>query len=139
MRALSVGADEALYVVTLEMDDEGEIRQAIHEAKRMPGPVFTCSFERPVQLTGASGSPIVDKNGLLVGIVTGKTLMDLGNPGDFVRSCSAHSVMELMPVIKSAVAEKGVASPAQTKTVIRKPGKRSVPSNETPPIASTSA
>jgi hypothetical protein len=76
-------------------------------ARRIPGFGFTGVMEAPVSLAGLSGAPIVDTNGLLVGIVSGDSGLNLRTPRGSVRGFTGHFVSELMPVLKEAVAQKG--------------------------------
>jgi hypothetical protein len=98
-----VTLDEPLRLITYAADPEGNLRQVVYNARRVPGLIFTCLLDKPVDLNGCSGSPVVDTNGLLVGIVTGGTLLDLDNRSDTVRGFSGHRVSELMPVLKTAM------------------------------------
>ena len=105
LRLSMVPFGETLHVITFAADTNGNLRQVVNDAKRIPGLFFACSFEKPVDLRGCSGAPVVDKNGLLVGIVTGGILMDPHNPSNnnTVPVFSGHLVSELMPVLKSAM------------------------------------
>ena len=119
VRLTPVTFNEPLHVITYERERGGEMRQVVYNAKRVPGPVFTCILEFPEELTGSSGAPVVDKDGLLVGIVTGGTMMDYNNPTSYSRAFSGHLISELMPVLKSAIAQKGVAPLTPVKAVFR--------------------
>jgi hypothetical protein len=98
-----VTLDEPLRLITYAADQEGNLRQVVYNARRVPGLIFTCLLDKPVDLNGCSGSPVVDTNGLLVGIVTGGTMLDLDNRSDTGRGFSGHRVSELMPVLKTAM------------------------------------
>jgi hypothetical protein len=104
-----VTLDEPLHLITYAADTNGTLHQAVYNARRVPGLSFTCLLDKPVDLNGCSGAPVVDKNGLLVGIATGGTLMDLGSRSDIVQGFTGHLVSELMPVLKSAVSGQKTA------------------------------
>ncbi len=97
-------------------ENNGHAQQVAHKVRRVPGLGFTCVMETPAELNGFSGAPIVDQNGLLVGILT----VDMNSPG-YARIFTGHLISELMPVLKEARAVKGMA----TLTPIR-------PANKTP-------
>jgi hypothetical protein len=99
--------DEPLRLITYAVDQDGNLRQVVYNATRVPGLIFTCRLDKPADLNGCSGAPVVDKNGLLVGIVTGPALMDLDNRSDTVRGFTGHLVSELMPVLKTAMSGNG--------------------------------
>jgi hypothetical protein len=80
---------------------------------------FTCMMDKPAYLNGFSGSPIVDTNGLLVGVLTGGSMIDMNNPSGYMRSFTGHLISELMPVLKEAVAQKGTAKLMPIKAVDR--------------------
>ena len=105
VRLTQVLMGEQLKVIKLGYED-GEIRQTVIGAKRIPGLVFTCELEQPTDLNGCSGAPVVDKDGRLVAIVTGGTLMGLLKPSEPMRGFSAHPITELMPVFKAALRSK---------------------------------
>jgi hypothetical protein len=94
---------ESLHVITFATDTNGNPRQVVYNAKRIPGLFFACELEKPVDLRGCSGAPVVDNHGLIVGIVTGGIQMDLNSPSNTVHAFSGHLVSELMPVLKSAM------------------------------------
>ena len=100
---------ESLHVITCAMDKGGDLRQVVLNARRLPGLGFTCELEKPAELNGCSGAPVVDKDGLLVGIVTGGTPADLINPSNSVRAFSGHLVSELTPLMKAAISRKKIA------------------------------
>lgn len=104
-----VTLDEPLRLITYAADKDGNLRQVVYNARRVPGLIFTCRLDEPADLNGCSGAPVVDKNGLLVGIVTGATMMDLDNRSDTVRGFTGHLVSELMPVLKTAMSGNGAA------------------------------
>jgi hypothetical protein len=132
VRIKPVTNDEPLHVIAFREDPQGNLRQVTYKAKRVAGASFTCVLEETVVLNGCSGAPVVDKDGLLVGIVTGGTLMDLKNSSGYVRSFTGHAVSELLPVLKAAVVKKGIPeSPA--KVVIR-PGKKERPTEDEEPV-----
>ncbi len=93
---------EPLHVVTYAVDTNGDPRQVVYNAKRVPGLIFTCILDKPADLNGSSGAPVLDNSGRLVGIVTGGTLMDINSPSNTVHAFSGHLVSELMPVLKAA-------------------------------------
>lgn len=100
-----VGRDETLRLITFVPDKDGTLRQMVYNAHRVPGLIFTCQLDAPADLNGCSGAPVVDKDGLLVGIVTGGTLMDLDKRSDAMRGFSGHLISELMPVLKTAMTD----------------------------------
>jgi hypothetical protein len=119
VRMKPVTIDEPLRVVAIGQDRLGNLRQMTYNAKRIPGLLFTCALEHPVNLNGCSGAPVVDKDGLLVGIVTSGPLMDLNSSSGYARSFSGRTLSELLPVLKAAVAQKGIAPPSQAKAAVR--------------------
>lgn len=124
VRLKPVAAEEPLQVITFGMDRRGNLRQVTYHAKRLPSPFFTCALDRPADLNGCSGAPVVDKDGLLVAIVTGGTLMDLNDPTGWARSFSGRTIGELLPVLKAEVAKKGIAPPSPAAKVIVHPAKK---------------
>jgi hypothetical protein len=104
-----VPLDEPLRLITYAEDEDENLQQVVYNARRVPGLIFTCLLDKPVDLNGCSGSPVVDTNGLLVGIATGGTLMDLDNRSDTMRGFTGHLVSELMPVLKAALSDKQAA------------------------------
>ena len=110
MRLCPVTFNERLHVITYAANTNGDLQQVIYNAKRVPAMSFTCQLDKPADLNGCSGAPVVDQDGRLVGIVTGGTLMDLNSPSNTVHAFSGHLVSELMPVLKSAMTAAKPAS-----------------------------
>jgi len=106
VRLESVTFGEPLHVITYAANTNGELQQVVYGARRVPGMMFTCLLEKPAVLDGCSGAPVVDKNGLLVAIVTGGTMMDINNPSGPVQAFTGHSVSELLPVFKADISGK---------------------------------
>jgi len=97
---------ESLHVITYAANTNGELEQVVYGARRIPGMMFSCLLDRPVDLRGCCGAPVVDKDGLLVAIVTGGFMMDVNNPSGSVPAFTGHLVSELMPVFKAAMTDK---------------------------------
>jgi CBS domain-containing protein len=109
IRSRPVAMDEALWIVGFEATGEGDLRQVVRAARRFPGGLgFTCELLVPAEMDGWSGAPILDRDGALVGIVTGGTLMDLINsPGTSKKHAfTGHVITELTPVIKAGIKRK---------------------------------
>lgn len=106
VRLKPVTFGEPLHVITCALDKDGKAQQVVLGARRLPGLGFICGLEQPGELNGCSGAPVVDKDGLLVAIVTGGTLADLNNRASTVRTFSGHLVSELTPLMKTAVSRK---------------------------------
>jgi hypothetical protein len=122
LRLTPVPMTERLRVVTYLRDKDDNVRQVIHDARRVPGAtMFTCVLDKPAELDGFSGAPVLDKDGLLVGIVTGGSLMNMSISTGQVPAFSGHLAIELMPVIKAAVASKGVVALTAMKSVSKIP------------------
>jgi hypothetical protein len=121
LRLTPITVKEQLHVVTYSWDFDGNVRQVIHNAHLIPGTIFQCELEKPTELEGFSGAPVLDENGLLVGIVTGGTLRDLGNQTGYVHAFSGHLAKELMPVLKPAVESKGTPALPPIKAVFSLP------------------
>jgi len=83
---------ETLYMITYDWDENAGAQQIVHKVHRVPGMGFTCFMENPAELNGFSGAPIVDKNGLLVGILTGGSILD-SNPMGYTHAFR-HTVSE---------------------------------------------
>ncbi len=109
VRLKPVAFGESLRVITCALDKDGNLQQVVLNARRLPRMGFTCELEKPAELNGCSGAPVVDKDGLLVGIVTGGTLANLNNPSSSVRAFSGHLVSELTPLMKAAISRKKAA------------------------------
>ncbi len=110
VRLTPVSMNEKLHVAGYSVDYDGNVRQLILPAHRIPGFGFQCVLEEPADLTGFSGAPVLDQNGLLVGIVTGGSLAGLGAIGGYSRAFSGHLARELIPVLKPEVKTKGMAT-----------------------------
>jgi hypothetical protein len=121
LRLSPVTINETLYVLTYDWDDNGRARQVVHKAHRVPGMGFNCAMETPAELNGFSGAPIVDKNGLLVGILTGGSVLDINNASSSMHAFTGHLAKELMPVLEEAVAVKGAATLTPIKTISKTP------------------
>ena len=105
IRLKPVAIGEPVHVICFSFQD-GDLRQTVLSAKRIPGLLFSCELSEPTDLNGCSGAPVVDKDGLLVAIVTGGTLMDFGRSSSTVRAFSGHTISELLPVLKAALHQK---------------------------------
>lgn len=116
LRLSPVLTTETLYMITYDWDDKDSAQQVVHKVHRVPGFGFTCLMENPAELNGFSGAPIVDKNGLLVGILTGGSILD-SSPTGYTHAFTGHLASELMPVLKDALALKGSATLTPIKTV----------------------
>ena len=103
VRLTLVPSGEPLRVITYATNAAGNLQQVVYNARRVPGLLFTCWLDKPAHLNGCSGAPVVDKNGLLVGIVTGTARVDLETPAGTTRGFTGHLVSELMPVLKTAL------------------------------------
>jgi hypothetical protein len=110
LRLSPVIIGEPLYVVTYARDDQGLTQQVVHKVRRAPTLDFTCLLENPTELNGFSGAPIVDQHGLLVGILTGGSDLDINNATGYMRAIRGHLARELMPLLKEEVAAKGFAT-----------------------------
>ena len=86
-------------------------------------------METPAELNGFSGAPIVDTNGLLIGILTDSSMPGTNNPSSDKHDFTGHLACELMPVLEEAVAVKGMTTLTHIKTV----SKTSVQTGNTSP------
>ena len=120
LRLAPVTMMERLRIVTYARTRNGEVVQTIHEAHRVPGRAFTCVLETPSEIHGFDGAPVLDKDGLLAGIVTSE-VTDMNNPTSQVLALSGHLTSELLPVLKPAVVSKGAVMLAPLKAVVRVP------------------
>jgi hypothetical protein len=93
---------EALSLVRYSVDDDGVLLQEVCPAHRTSSLLFMCELDEPADLRGCSGAPVVDKNGLLVGIATAGLVGSDRGSGQF-RNFMARPVTELLPVLKSTV------------------------------------
>jgi hypothetical protein len=109
VRLKPVTFGEPLHLITCALDKDGNLQQVVLDARRVPGLGFVCELEKPAELNGCSGAPVVDKDGLLVGIVTGGTLAYVNNRSSTVRAFSGHLVSELTPLMKAAISRKKIA------------------------------
>jgi hypothetical protein len=130
LRLTPITVKDQLYVITYSWDFDGSIRQVVHNAHLIAGTIFQCELEKPAELQGFSGAPVLDDKGLLVGIVTGGTLRDLGNQSGYAHAFSGHLARELMPLLKQAVEAKGTPALAPIKAVFSLPTQ---PRNDTGP------
>jgi hypothetical protein len=121
LRLTPVSLTEKLRVITCVRDRNGDVCQIVHDAHRVFAPTFTCVLKTPAELAGCSGAPVVDKDGLLVGIVTGGTMMGMESPSGEVLAFSGHLATELLPVLKTEVARKGVMNLTPLKAVSKIP------------------
>jgi hypothetical protein len=96
LRPVPVG--ESLRIVRYVVIDE-KAQQVAEEATRIAGFGFTCELERAADCRATTGAPVVDKDGLLVGIISGK------GPGSFedVDRLSVEPITELIPVFRAAL------------------------------------
>lgn len=98
IRLKPVQIGEPLRIARYAVIDE-TAQQVIEEAKRIAGLWFTCELERQTDFRAATGAPVLDKDGLLVGVISGK------GPGSFedARVLSVEPITELIPVLKAAL------------------------------------
>ena len=98
IRLRPVPIDEPLRIVRYAVIDE-KAQQVPEEARRIAGFGFTCELERAADFRATTGAPVLDKDGLLVGVVSGK------GPGSFedLRVLSVEPITELLPVLKAAL------------------------------------
>jgi Trypsin-like peptidase domain len=129
LRLSPVTTAETLYVLTYVRDTNDCTQQVAHKVHRMPGLGFNCVMETPAKLNGFSGAPIVDTNGLLVGILTDSFMLGTNNPSSDKHNFTGHLASELMPVLEEAVAVKGMTTLTPIKTV----SKTSVQTGNTSP------
>jgi len=124
---------EAVSLVRYSLDDDGDLLQKVCPAHRTSSLLFMCELDEPADLQGCSGAPVVDKNGLLVGIATAAFVGSDRGSGEF-RNFVARPVTELLPVLRSTVklpAKPGPAEPEDPQQDRPSPGKkRSVPSKK---------
>lgn len=106
LRLTPVPMGEELRVVRCEQDEQGGFRQVVHVARRIPGLGFTCELDEPADLNGCSGAPVIDRDGLVVAIVTGGTLKDAMSSAPQMHGFSGHLITELKPVLKGAVGRR---------------------------------
>jgi hypothetical protein len=85
-------------VVRYAVTDE-KAQQVTEEGRRIAGLGFTCELERAADFRATTGAPVLDKDGLLVGVVSGK------GPGSFeeVRVLSVEPITELLPALRAAL------------------------------------
>jgi hypothetical protein len=98
IRMKPVPSGEPLRVVRYAVIDE-KAQQVAEEARRISSLGFTLELENSTDFRAATGAPVLDKDGLLVGIIGGK------GPGSFedVRVLSVEPVTELLPVLRAAL------------------------------------
>jgi len=96
LKPVSIG--EPVWIVLYAVIEE-KARQVTEEARRIAGFGFTCELEKAADFRASTGAPVLDKDGLLVGVVSGK------GPGSFeeVRVLSVEPITELIPVLKAAL------------------------------------
>ena len=89
---------ESLRIARYAVVDE-KAKLITEEARRIAGLWFTCEVERAADFRSTTGAPVLDKDGLLVGVISGK------GPGSFeeVRVLSVEPITELLPVLKAAL------------------------------------
>ena len=98
VRLKPVPTGEPLRVVRYAVIDE-KAQQVTDEARRIPGLGFTFELEKPGDFRGATGAPVLDKEGLLVGIVSGTGPSSFEN----VHVLFAEPITDLIPVLKAAL------------------------------------
>jgi hypothetical protein len=98
IRLKPVSIAEPLRVVRYAVTDE-KAQQVTEEGRRIAGLGFTCELERAADFRATTGAPVLDKDGLLVGVVSGK------GPGSFeeVRVLSVEPITELLPALRAAL------------------------------------
>jgi len=117
IRARPTEIGEELWVVGFEVSDDG-VRQVVRAARRLPsGLGFTCELVPPADMNGWSGAPVIDRNGLLVAIVTGGTLMDLMSSSSTQRGFTGHEIAELKSVLKAGGKGKRPDAGSQQRSV----------------------
>ena len=92
-----LGKDETVYLVGSGV---GVANQQIHTAKVLEADDLSINakLEKPIDLTGYSGSPIIDKNGCLVGVLT-SSRANADKNGKYP-SFVAESVLEVRKLLK---------------------------------------
>lgn len=110
---------EKLKVVTNSRDSQGNIRQVVQSAQSMPGLVFRCSLDHPVDTDNLAGALVLDRDGLLVGIITSTmtSTVKTDDSKNTIEHCYGHLATELLPVLQRALQKQGTIQLSPIKPV----------------------
>lgn len=120
LRLAPVSLTERLRIIACARTRNGEVVQRIYEAHRVPGLAFICELETPSESHGFDGALVLDKDGLLAGIISGE-VAGLNNSAQPTQVLSGHLASELLPVLKPAVVNQGAVVLTPLKPVFKLP------------------